>query len=141
MKRLFFLLLFLYTIGAFSQEKIRSLADLKGKKDLKVGLVLSGGGAKGLAHIAALEAIEKAGVEIDYIGGTSMGAIVGGLYAAGYSAQQLDSIFHATERRLFRTMFLAPHRLSMKRRTETAIWCPWRYAMENSRFPLDLLKE
>ncbi|WP_424655882.1 patatin-like phospholipase family protein [Capnocytophaga granulosa] len=97
MKRLFFLLLFLYTIGAFSQEKIRSLADLKGKKDLKVGLVLSGGGAKGLAHIAALEAIEKAGVEIDYIGGTSMGAIVGGLYAAGYSAQQLDSIFHATD--------------------------------------------
>ena len=97
MKRLFFLLLFLYTIGSFSQEKIRSLADLKGKKDLKVGLVLSGGGAKGLAHIAALEAIEKAGVEIDYIGGTSMGAIVGGLYAAGYSAQQLDSIFHATD--------------------------------------------
>ena len=97
MKRLFFLLLFLYTIGSFSQEKIRSLADLKGKKDLKVGLVLSGGGAKGLAHIAALEAIEKAGVEIDYIGGTSMGAIVGGLYAAGYSAQKLDSNFHATD--------------------------------------------
>ena len=82
MKRLFFLLLFLYTIGAFSQEKIRSLADLKGKKDLKVGLVLSGGGAKGLAHIAALEAIEKAGVEIDYIGGTSMGAA--GLYLPCY---------------------------------------------------------
>ena len=61
----------------------------------KIGLVLSGGGAKGLAHIGALKVIEEAGIEIDYIGGTSMGAIVGALYASGYSAQQLDSIFHS----------------------------------------------
>lgn len=59
----------------------------------KVGLVLSGGGAKGLAHIGALKVLEEAGVKVDYIGGTSMGAIVGALYAAGYSAKQLDSIF------------------------------------------------
>lgn len=63
----------------------------------KVGLVLSGGGAKGLAHIGALKVIEEAGIEIDYIGGTSMGAIVGALYASGYSAQQLDSIFYALD--------------------------------------------
>ncbi len=62
----------------------------------KVGLVLSGGGAKGLAHIGALKVIEEAGVEIDFVGGTSMGAIVGGLYAAGYSATELDSIFRNT---------------------------------------------
>jgi len=62
--------------------------------DVKVGLVLSGGGAKGLAHIGVLKVIEKAGVKIDYIGGTSMGAIVGSLYASGYSANQLDSIFN-----------------------------------------------
>ncbi len=67
------------------------------KKDLKVGLVLSGGGAKGLAHIGALKVIEEAGVKIDYIGGTSMGAIIGALYASGYSAAQLDSIFKATD--------------------------------------------
>lgn len=60
----------------------------------KIGLVLSGGGAKGLAHIGALKVIEEAGIKIDYIGGTSMGAIVGALYASGYSATQLDSIFH-----------------------------------------------
>ena len=60
----------------------------------KIGLVLSGGGAKGLAHIGVLKVLEEAGVKIDYIGGTSMGAIVGGLYAAGYSAHQLDSIFN-----------------------------------------------
>lgn len=65
------------------------------KEDVKVGLVLSGGGAKGLAHIGVLKAIEDAGVRVDYIAGTSMGAIVGGLYASGYNAQQLDSIFTA----------------------------------------------
>lgn len=66
------------------------------EEDLKVGLVLSGGGAKGLAHIGALKALEDAGVRIDYIGGTSMGAVIGGLYASGYTAQQLDSIFKVT---------------------------------------------
>jgi NTE family protein len=66
-------------------------------KDIKVGLVLSGGGAKGLAHIGALKVIEESGVKIDYIGGTSMGAIVGALYASGYTASQLDSIFRSVD--------------------------------------------
>src|SRR5690606_6467122 len=65
--------------------------------DLKIGLVLSGGGAKGLAHIGALKVLEEAGVRIDYIGGTSMGAIVGALYASGYTATELDSIFQSTD--------------------------------------------
>ena len=59
----------------------------------RIGLVLSGGGAKGLAHIGVLKTIDSLGLRLDYIGGTSMGAVVGGLYAYGYSAQQLDSIF------------------------------------------------
>ncbi len=63
----------------------------------KVGLVLSGGGAKGYAHIGALRVIEEAGVKIDYIGGTSMGAIVGGLYAAGYSADQLEQLLRSVD--------------------------------------------
>ncbi|MDB4297646.1 patatin-like phospholipase family protein [Flavobacteriaceae bacterium] len=58
----------------------------------KIGLVLSGGGAKGFAHIGVLKAIEKSGLKIDYIGGTSMGAAIGALYASGYSAHQIDSI-------------------------------------------------
>jgi len=66
------------------------------KKRLKIGLVLSGGGAKGFAHIGVLKALEKAGIKIDYIGGTSMGAVVGGLYASGYNASQIDSIFYNT---------------------------------------------
>lgn len=67
------------------------------KKRPKVGLVLSGGGAKGLAHIGVLKVLEEEGVKIDYIAGTSMGAIVGGLYASGYTATELDSIFNSID--------------------------------------------
>ncbi len=58
----------------------------------KVGIVLSGGGARGIAHIGVLKALEKHHVPIDFIAGNSMGAIVGGLYAAGYSVAELESI-------------------------------------------------
>lgn len=61
-------------------------------KDFKVGLVLSGGGAKGFAHIGVLKAIDEAGLKIDYIGGTSMGAIIGSLYASGYSGMEIENI-------------------------------------------------
>lgn len=58
----------------------------------KVGLVLGGGGAKGVSHIGVLKVLEEAGIPIDYIAGTSMGAIVGGLYSIGYSAAEIDSM-------------------------------------------------
>jgi NTE family protein len=58
-----------------------------------VGLVLGGGGAKGAAEVGVLKVIEKAGIPIDYIAGTSIGSIVGGLYAAGYTATELDTMF------------------------------------------------
>lgn len=59
----------------------------------KVGLVLSGGGAKGFAHIGTLKVIDSLGITVDYIAGTSMGAVIGSLYASGYSGKQLDSLF------------------------------------------------
>ncbi|UKI39381.1 MAG: patatin-like phospholipase family protein [Alistipes putredinis] len=58
----------------------------------KVAVVLSGGGAKGVAHASVLEIIEKTGIPIDMVVGTSMGAIMGGLYSIGYTPQQLDSL-------------------------------------------------
>ena len=61
----------------------------------KVALVLSGGGAKGTAHVGALKVLERAGIPIDIITGTSMGSIVGGIYACGHSADELDSILMA----------------------------------------------
>lgn len=63
---------------------------------LKVGLVLSGGGALGIAHIGILEAIEEAGLRIDYITGTSMGSLVGGLYSIGYTSEQLVEIVESS---------------------------------------------
>ena len=85
---LFTFLIILNFQNNFAQEK--ALAP-------KIGLVLTGGGAKGFAHIGVLKVLEKKGIKIDYIGGTSMGAVVGGLYAAGYNAEQLDSIFSNTD--------------------------------------------
>ncbi len=58
----------------------------------KIGIVLSGGAAKGIAHIGALKVIEEAGLPVDYIGGTSMGGIMAGLYAIGYNASELEKI-------------------------------------------------
>ncbi|MBP6038642.1 MAG: patatin-like phospholipase family protein [Flavobacterium sp.] len=86
-KHLLFLSLLMLIQVSFGQEQSRP----------KIGLVLSGGGAKGLAHIGVLKVIDSLGIKVDYISGTSMGAVVGGLYASGYSAHQLDSIFSAID--------------------------------------------
>lgn len=83
MRRLIlYILLSVISVTSFSQNNTRP----------KIGLTLSGGGAKGLAHIGILKAIDSAGLKVDYITGTSMGSIVGSLYAAGYSGKQLDTI-------------------------------------------------
>ena len=58
----------------------------------KIGLTLSGGGAKGLAHIGILKAIDSAGLKIDYVTGTSMGSIIGALYSIGYSGDSIEKI-------------------------------------------------
>ena len=75
----------------------------------KVGLVLGGGGAKGVAHIGVLKVLEEAGIPIDYIAGTSMGAIVGGLYSVGYTAAEIDSMVpYFSGEREFRAICLFP---------------------------------
>ena len=86
MKRLTLILLsLLATVSAAAQ--LNSYFDRP-----KVAVVLSGGGAKGVAHISALRAIEEAGLPIDIITGTSMGALIGGLYSIGWSTDELDSL-------------------------------------------------
>lgn len=72
-------------------------------KAQKVGLVLSGGGAKGLAHIAVIKALEENGIPIDYISGTSMGAIVAGMYAAGYSVEEIEQLFKSEQFKFWST--------------------------------------
>jgi NTE family protein len=63
-----------------------------GNKRPKIGLVLSGGGARGFAHVGVLKVLEEAGIRPDYITGTSMGSIIGALYAIGYDAESLEKI-------------------------------------------------
>lgn len=63
----------------------------------KVAVVLSGGGAKGMAHIGVLKVLEKAGIPVDIVTGTSMGSIIGGLYSIGYNATALDSVARAQD--------------------------------------------
>ena len=85
------ILLLSITISAYSQDT----TSVKARP--KVGLVLSGGGAKGAAHIGVLKYIEEAGIPIDYIAGTSMGAIVGGMYALGYSSDEILELISAVD--------------------------------------------
>lgn len=77
-----FVLLFLSSYSLYSQS---------------VGLVLSGGGAKGLYHIGILKALEQNDIPIDYVAGTSMGSIVAGMYSAGYSPEEMEAIFMGPE--------------------------------------------
>ncbi|WP_407296928.1 patatin-like phospholipase family protein [Stutzerimonas zhaodongensis] len=80
MSRLLLLLILLMPLAGFADTQPRT------------GLVLSGGAARGLAHIGVLKALTERGVRIDAIAGTSMGAVIGGLYAAGYSATELEKL-------------------------------------------------
>ena len=75
---------FIFSFPTLAQQKERP----------KIGVVLSGGGAKGFAHVGFLKALEEAGIKPDYITGTSMGAIVGALYSIGYSADEIAELAH-----------------------------------------------
>jgi len=109
-KSIFYIALFLVPFFSLSQQQ-------KEDKDLRVGLVLSGGGAKGLAHIGVLKVIEDSGVQIDYIAGTSMGAIVGALYASGYSSDELLVLFkQANFDKLIRDDFQRKNKSSFERK-------------------------
>ena len=88
MKKILLILAAMMMIGTVSAQN-DSTARPKVKK---VAVVLSGGGAKGMAHIGVLKVLEKAGIPVDIITGTSMGSIIGGLYAIGYNANALDSM-------------------------------------------------
>lgn len=92
-KTLICLILALITVCVSAQEYQTAI----GPERPKIAVVLAGGGAKGLAHIGALKVIEEADIPIDMVVGNSMGSIVGGLYAMGYTPAQLDSIVRVTD--------------------------------------------
>ena len=95
MKKILFMIvavLMVSTVNAQTDSVILAGQDTCPQTRKKVGVVLSGGGAKGMAHIGVLKVLEKAGIPVDIVTGTSIGSIVGGLYAIGYNAHSLDSM-------------------------------------------------
>lgn len=81
MKKNFFIIYFIHIFFSFGEETLG-----------KIGLVLSGGGAKGFAHIGLLKVLDEEKVPVDYIAGTSMGSIIGALYAMGYSGEEIEKL-------------------------------------------------
>ena len=105
-KTLYLVLLLLFTFGATAQQRPR------------VGVVLSGGGAKGMAHIGALKVIEEAGYPVDIIAGTSMGSLIGALYSIGYSTDDLDSLVRSQDWVTLFTDRTDPSTLTLRQREE-----------------------
>ena len=92
MKKIILLIAAVLMTGAVSAQTDSTIVQRK-----KVGVVLSGGGAKGMAHIGVLKVLEKAGIPVDIVTGTSIGSIVGGLYSIGYNSHSLDSMVRAQD--------------------------------------------
>jgi NTE family protein len=88
------ILLFIFPL-LLIQSQVKK--DLIIPKNPRIGLSLAGGGAKGFSHVGVLKILDSLGVKVDYIAGTSMGAIVGGLYASGYSGKEIEKIVMDTD--------------------------------------------
>lgn len=139
------LLLVIFFVGLASGQSNQTAIERP-----KVGVVLSGGSAKGFAHVGALQVLEEAGIPIDIVAGTSMGAVVGGLYAVGYTADMIDSLInlqdwnylmrdHVSRQNLPATrrgdrkshLVSLPYRLKIKERSGRVSLPPGVYAGQN----------
>jgi len=110
-------------------------------EELSIGIALSGGGAKGFAHIGVLKALETAGVSADVVAGTSMGAVIGGLYATGYSSRQLEEI--ARERNWGEAFSDTPprrQRLLEQRRYDERLLVQLPFSRNGVRLPTGLVR-
>lgn len=107
----------------------------------RIGVTLSGGGAKGLAHIGILKAIDSAGLQVSYVSGTSMGNIIGALYASGYSADSIEKIARKTDWDILLSNAASLSNLSMDEKNEYdkyAAELPWKN--NGFRLPSGLLE-
>jgi len=100
----------------------------------KVGLVLSGGGAKGMAHIGLIRVLEENHIPIDYIAGTSIGAIVGGLYAAGFTPDEMEELFKSDDFYFWSTgKIQKDYRYYFKIPDENPAWIDLRFQKEQEK--------
>jgi NTE family protein len=103
----------------------------------KVGLVLSGGGAKGLAHIGVIRVLEDNGIPIDYITGTSIGAIIGGLYAAGYSPDEMEDLFRSEDFYFWSTgQIQEEYRYFFKKEDPAPDWLEIKFQVEQEKLKI-----
>lgn len=103
----------------------------------KVGLVLSGGGAKGMAHIGVIRVLEENHIPIDYIAGTSIGAIVGGLYAAGYTPDEMEELFKSDEFYFWSTgKIQKDYRYYFKVPEESPAWIDLRFEKKDEKLKI-----
>lgn len=125
--KVYLLLFFLFAVSdvALPQDSIRP----------QIGLTLSGGGAKGLAHIGILQALDSAGLQVDYVSGTSMGSVIGALYAIGYSGKDIEQIARQSDWKALLSNQIDLRAVAMEEKDEYG-----RYALEiplkNGRFDI-----
>ncbi|WP_300968685.1 patatin-like phospholipase family protein, partial [uncultured Duncaniella sp.] len=106
---------------SFSQTGNDSVVRSGGRE--RVGLVLSGGGAKGIAHVGVIKALEDNDIPIDYVAGTSMGAIVGSLYSCGWSPEKMIKFFTAPDFIYWSTGVINPdHKYYLTQPSPTPRW-------------------
>ncbi len=108
--RVLLLVIFIFSQSVFSQESPSTRP--------KIAYVLSGGGAKGMAHVGVLKVLEEVGLEPDFITGTSMGSIMGGLYSIGYSAEEISHIIETVDWGTVLTNEIPSNRVIMRRKHE-----------------------
>lgn len=106
-----FIILVVFGSTELRAESADSVAVFDAGRPMSVGLVLSGGGAKGIAHVGVIRALEENNIPIDYITGTSMGAIIGGLYAAGYTPDEMMDLLTSTDFSYWSTGRIDPARV------------------------------
>lgn len=112
----------------------------QGEQDrLKIGLALSGGGARGGAHVGVLRALEEMNIPVDYVAGTSMGAIIGGLYASGYTADEIEQLLIETDWTKALTDKPARQNRTMRKKDlERQFLIPYRVGFNKGRLQLPL---
>src|SRR5436190_1245415 len=94
----------------------------------KVGLVLSGGGASGMCHVGVIKALEENGIHIDYICGTSVGAVIGAYYAVGYTPKEIESfVKNYFFQSITRGDLPVKYEYMIKKRDEFAAWLTLKY--------------
>ncbi len=99
----------------------------------KVGVVLSGGGAGGMSHVGVLKALEEKGIPIDYITGTSIGALIGGLYASGYSPGQIEQLCASDKFKNFtKGVIENKYQYHFKKSDDNASWFSYKFAIDST---------